>query len=92
MKRVLKVLGVLALVFGALAVGALTWLSVHQPASRPASTERIEATPIRLARGKYLVEHVTACLSCHSDHVRAYGFPVKPGTEGQGGYVLDKNV
>jgi len=58
----------------------------------PPSAEKIQPTPERLARGKYLVENVSDCLGCHSDHITTYGFPVKPGTEGQGGYIFDKNI
>ncbi|MEK6375546.1 MAG: cytochrome C [Acidobacteriota bacterium] len=92
MKTLLKVLGGIVLVVVVLLAGALIWLSLKKPASRPASAEKIEATTQRLARGKYLVENVSACLDCHSDHLTTYAFPVKPGTEGQGGYVFDKNI
>ena len=45
-----------------------------------------------MARGKYLVENVASCLDCHSDHTAGYAFPIKPGTEGQGGYIFDKQI
>lgn len=92
MKTFLKIVGGLVLIVIAVIAGLLIWLSVRKPASRPASTEKIEATPERLARGTYLVEHVSDCLGCHSDHVVKFGIPVKPGTEGQGGYIFDKNI
>ncbi len=92
MKTLLKVLGGMVLVVVALIAGLLAWLSMKKPAARPPSAEKIEATPARLARGKYLVENVTSCLDCHSDHLSGFAFPVKPGSEGQGGYVFDKNI
>ena len=92
MKTFFKVLGIALLVVVALLAGAATWLSLKKPAQRPPSTEKVEATPERVARGKYLVEHVSACLDCHSDHLLTYSLPVKPGTEGIGGYVFDKKV
>ena len=92
MKTVFKVLGIAVLVVVALAFGAFSWLSVKKPAQRAASAETIERTPERLARGKYLVEHVSACLDCHSDHLVTFGIPIKPGTEGIGGYIFDKKV
>ena len=55
MKTFLKVLGGLVLVVLALAVGAISWLAMRKPLSRPASSVRFEATPARLARGEYLV-------------------------------------
>jgi mono/diheme cytochrome c family protein len=92
MKTLLKVLGGIVLIVVALILCALVWLSLKKPAARPASAEKIEATTARLARGKYLVENVSSCVDCHSDHIQTYAFPVKPGTEGQGGYVFDKNI
>jgi mono/diheme cytochrome c family protein len=92
MKTLLKAVGGLLLVVLALAAGAFVWLTMKKPAAHPASTEKFEATPARLARGEYLVEHVSDCLGCHSDHLMTFGFPVKPGTKGIGGYVFDEKV
>jgi mono/diheme cytochrome c family protein len=88
MKILLKLLGIASLVV----VAAVTWLVLRKPAQRPVTSLRIEATPERLARGKYLVENVSDCLGCHSDHLTTYGFPIKPGTEGQGGFAFDKKL
>ncbi|HSY52030.1 MAG TPA: hypothetical protein VLC46_24720 [Thermoanaerobaculia bacterium] len=92
MKTFLKIVGGVVLIVIALIAGAVTWLTVRRPASRPPSAEKVEATPERLARGRYLVEHVSDCLGCHSDHVLRFSIPVKPGSEGQGGYIFDKNI
>lgn len=92
MKTLLKVVGGIVLAVIAVVAGGLTWLSLKKPASRPASAEKVEATPERLARGEYLATHVSNCLDCHSDHVATYGFPIKPGTEGQGGFIFDKKL
>src|SRR5438874_2491844 len=92
MKRFLKVVGRVLLVVIALVAGALVFLTMKKPAQHPASTEKIEVTPQRLARGEYLVEHVTDCMGCHSDHLTTFGIPVKPGTEGEGGYIFDKKI
>ena len=93
MKTLLKILGVLLFGVVALAAGAVSWLALRKPAARPLSSLRIEGTPARLARGKYLVDHVSDCLGCHSDHVDdRFGFPVKAGTEGQGGYPFDAKL
>lgn len=92
MKTFLKVSGIVLLVVVGLIAGALIWLTMRKPAQRPPSTVRIEATPERLARGKYLVHHVNDCLGCHSDHLTTFGFPIKPGTEGQGGIEFNEGV
>ncbi|HUJ28042.1 MAG TPA: cytochrome c [Myxococcales bacterium] len=77
----------LALVAAVAAVVAVFVLK--PPAQRPASTEKIDLTPDRLARGKYLVEHVTPCLHCHSSiDDSVFGGDIVPGTEGMGGYAF----
>ncbi len=56
------------------------------PAQRPPTTERVERTPERLARGQYLVEHVSTCLYCHSEHDwTRYTAPVRAEARGRGG-------
>jgi mono/diheme cytochrome c family protein len=92
MKTFFKIVGGVVLVVVALLAGAVTWLSVRKPESRPASTEKVQASAAQLQRGEYLVEHVSDCLGCHSDHVETFGFPVKPGSEGQGGFIFDKKL
>jgi hypothetical protein len=91
-KTFLKIVGGVLLAVVALVAGGVTWLSVRKPESRPPSTEKVQANAAQIERGKYVVEHVSDCLGCHSDHVTRFGFPVKPGSEGQGGFVFDKNL
>lgn len=61
--------------------------------ARPPTTETIDRTPDRVARGRYLVEHVAECLPCHSprDWTKPYG-PVMPGLVGSGGAPLGADV
>src|SRR5690349_10031856 len=90
MRRFLKVLGGVALVFltGIAAMAGV--LVMRRPAMRPAPAEKIAATPERLARGSYLVEHVVDCNGCHSDRDwTRYGGPIKDGARGKGGYPFD---
>jgi mono/diheme cytochrome c family protein len=91
MKKTLKIVAAVvgALVaLGGIALGALV---VKRPAQRPASSEIVERTPQRLARGTYLVEHVSHCLGCHSglDYGR-YGLPPIAGQLGAGGNTFDE--
>jgi hypothetical protein len=92
MKTILKIGLGAVLVILLFAAGLLTWLILRKPAQRPPSQEVVAPTADRLARGRYLVENVTVCLPCHSDHLTTYGIPIKPGTEGQGGLVFDEKV
>jgi len=93
MKAVLKISAALVALVLVVVLGALTWLTLRKPAQRPPSTEVVERTPERVARGEYIVHHLAGCLGCHSDYIAdRYGMPLKPGTEGQGGYVFDEKV
>src|ERR1017187_9077209 len=91
MKKLMRV--VLIVAFGLVVVAglAVAALALRRPAQPPPSAERIELTPPRFARGAYLVEHRADCLTCHSE-LRAdrYGMPIKPGTIGQGGFPFGK--
>jgi len=89
MARLLKVVKVLLGLGVVLIGGGLAFLLLAFPRSEPASNEVIERTPKRVARGRYLVEHVANCLDCHSERDwDRYGGPVVRGTEGQGAHLL----
>ncbi len=89
MKRLVRILLGIVVATVALALLGLGWLMLRYPIQRPAPAERIAATPERLARGEYLVQHVTGCLHCHSEAmVDRFGAPPRPGTLGQGGFVF----
>ncbi len=92
MKTFFKVIGLLLLVVVALAAIGVSWLVLRKPAQREAVAEKIEATPERIARGKYLVHHVSICTDCHSERTYQYGLPFKPGREGVGGFVWDQKI
>jgi mono/diheme cytochrome c family protein len=82
MKRtILTVLGLAALTAG----GILAYLVLRKPAKAPALAIKVEITPARLERGKYLFDVVADCAGCHSqrDFTRFAG-PIVHGTEGQG--------
>ncbi|MCM2314472.1 MAG: cytochrome c [Thermoanaerobaculia bacterium] len=88
----LKVLLLIVLLVALVAAaGAAIFLGVKQPNMRPAPELRVELTAENVERGRYLAQNVSDCLGCHSDHhADRFGFPVKPGTEGAGGYVFSK--
>lgn len=88
-----KVLLILVGLIGFVVIAAAGFVAT-KPSLRPASTETIERTPERLARGKYLTEHVLLCFDCHSERDLArYSFPPKPGLFGGGGNIcLDEKM
>lgn len=86
MKRVgkwlLAIVGLLVVAAGAF-VG---YFYVRYPDVPPAEVVTVPKTPERVARGKYLAEHVTGCVVCHAE--RSWGqfsAPVVAGTRGKGG-------
>jgi len=81
---------------GVASIGTLTgagagYLYAALPNAGPVPSVKIEATPERLQRGKYLAENVAICVDCHStrDWSRFAG-PVLPGSEGKGGERFDR--
>lgn len=80
-KRLLQLVALLML--GGALLG-VAWLATL-PRSQPASAERIEATPERLARGAYLFNAVLGCPVCHSerDFTRFGAPPVAPFGRGR---------
>jgi mono/diheme cytochrome c family protein len=87
-KVALGVVGLAVAVIG----GGLGYLRFAKPIVRPASVERIDVTPERLARGEYLVEHLMPCLHCHSEHdVHRAGVPIVHG-KAAGGFVFDRTL
>ncbi|HSP64152.1 MAG TPA: cytochrome c, partial [Pyrinomonadaceae bacterium] len=79
-----------------LALG-ITFTSGWRPfigAKKRALTERkFEATPQRLARGKYLVDGVMGCFGCHTDADWSKpGAPPVTGREGSGHVWADQNL
>jgi len=81
---VLRMLLLLAIAAGALIGGVYGYFQFLKPERAPAPDLRIEVTPARIARGKYLFT-LADCAGCHSprDFSRFAG-PVKPGSLGMG--------
>jgi len=78
----------LILIIGGLA-GYLAWFLPDVPLKEV----KVEITPERIERGKYLANHVMVCIDCHSsrDWSKLSG-PIVPGTEGTGGEVFDERM
>jgi len=84
-----KILGYGLLVVILLAVVGISftigWRPFIGPKARPLTARTIQATPERLARGKYLAESVAPCMGCHSPHDwTQHDAPIPEGKEGSG--------
>lgn len=86
MKKAVKIVLAVTGIAVALSGLALTYVKLMLPDVGPAPVMTVERSPERIARGKYLANHVTVCIDCHS--VRdwtLFSGPIVPGTEGRGG-------
>jgi mono/diheme cytochrome c family protein len=85
-KKIFRYLGITTLLIITLLGCVVAYILLFLPNVGPAPDMKIELTPERIKKGKYLANHVMACMSCHSsrswDHP---GSPVKEGTLGRGG-------
>lgn len=84
-KTLVRVLGALAALVVLAVLGVVVKFFVLSPKSRPAPTVTATATPEAIARGKYLANHVAACVGCHSPvQEDKPGEPPVPGKLGAG--------
>lgn len=84
--RIGKVLLYLLLVLLVVILAGLSFLFIKFPAVAEAPDIKVEITPERIERGKYLANHVNLCMDCHS--IREwdkFAGPPKQGTMGLGG-------
>src|SRR4051812_42952537 len=83
-----RILGAVVSIFVAAAGCGLGYLYFRKPATAPPSAIRVEMTPERIARGKYLFQLVMDCDGCHSEHDESrFGRPVVEAGRGKG-FVL----
>jgi mono/diheme cytochrome c family protein len=88
MKLLIRLAAVLVGLVLLLVLGGLGYLFLALPRVGAAKEVRVEVTPERVARGKYLANHVAFCTVCHSERDwTKFGAPILPGREGNGGMV-----
>lgn len=92
MKKLLKILAVIIFLLVAGVAIFLTYIVKFKP-NIPIEEVKIEYTPERIERGKYLANNVAQCIDCHStrDWSKFSGPPI-PGTEGKGGEIFDEKI
>ena len=92
-RKFLRILLVLFLLILVGIGGLLAYVKMALPAVGPAPDLKVEATPERIERGKYLANHVMLCIDCHSE--RNWGLfsgPLVPQSEGKGGEIFDQKM
>lgn len=91
--KILKILGVVFLVVVILAIGAGTYIKTALPDTGETPVVTIERTPARIERGKYLANHVTVCMDCHSTRdYKYFAAPLAAGNFGGGGEVFSREM
>ena len=90
MKKFFKILAYIVGALIVLIIAFLIYFNSSYPKVDPPTNEKVEITPARLERGKYLAQHVTICLDCHSTRDWSkYAGPVMENTYGKGGEEFD---
>jgi mono/diheme cytochrome c family protein len=85
-QKFLKIFGGIVLALVVIVGAGLIYFFASFPKVGAAPDISIQATPEKIERGKYLANHVTVCIDCHSDRdFDYYSGPIVPGTEGKGG-------
>jgi len=95
--RVKRIAGTSVLIVGLLLIVGITatigWRPFIGPRARALTDRRIESTPQRLERGRYLVNHVNACVVCHSElDPSGEGLPPKAGMVAAGRTWTDEGM
>lgn len=85
MKTLAKIVGALIVLLLVVAGCGFGYLMLAFPKVPPAPTVKFDASPEKLARGKYLNDHVVGCTTCHTqrDWTKFSG-PAKKELEGAG--------
>lgn len=91
--KALKIILILLGIIFFLAVAAGTYVKIALPDVGAAPSIKIERTLQTIENGKYLANHVTVCIDCHSsrDWTKFAG-PLKANTLGKGGEVFNQEM
>jgi hypothetical protein len=94
MKKLFKILGYLVLVIVIVAGGLITYVKTALPNVGAAPELKVDRTPERVERGKYLANYVSMCINCHSERDWSkYSGPVMClDSLGMGGEKFDQKV
>ena len=93
MKKILKYAGYLLAIVVVAIAGLLSYVKLALPDVGEAEDLKIDYTPERIERGRYLANTVSVCMDCHSkrDYSKFSG-PLTEGTLGMGGDRFDQTV
>jgi Cytochrome c len=86
MEKLFKIFGIFVGAVIILVIAGIAYLEIAYPKANPPENIKIDITPDRIERGKYLANNVVGCIDCHSTRDWKYfSGPLIEGTEGKGG-------
>ncbi|GAB2977083.1 hypothetical protein GCM10027049_10110 [Mucilaginibacter puniceus] len=93
MKKATKIIAYLVLAIVLVAIVAVSYVTLALPDVGKPEDIKVQITPQRVERGKYLAMNVSVCLDCHSPHDwTKFGGPVDTTRLGAGGEKFDAGV
>jgi mono/diheme cytochrome c family protein len=93
MKTIWKILLIAVIVIVAGIAGLIGYVKLILPRMGAPPDIKVEMTAEKIARGKYLANHVAVCMDCHSRRDwNKFAGPVISGSFGAGGEVFDHNA
>ena len=93
MRKALKVLGIIVAILLLAVIVIASYIKLALPNVGPPPDLKVETTPERVERGRYLANHVMVCMDCHSTRDwNVFSGTLVPGTLGKGGDVFDKRA
>uniref|UniRef100_UPI003D7F8E78 c-type cytochrome n=1 Tax=Pedobacter sp. TaxID=1411316 RepID=UPI003D7F8E78 len=93
MKRVRKPLIFIVLILFVFLVATLGYVKLALPDVGGVTDLKITLTPARVERGKYLANHVSSCIDCHSKRDwEKFAGPTTTSTIGAGGEKFDHTI
>jgi hypothetical protein len=91
--KFVKLLVYFLLIVVVLIAGLLTYVKTMLPNVGKAPKLKVEITPQKIERGKYLANHVNVCMDCHSSRDwSTFAGPMVEGTQGKGGEVFNEDL
>lgn len=92
MKKIVKWIGIIVGLVVLGIIGLMAYVKLALPDVGDAPILQITKTPERIERGKYLANHVTVCIDCHSSRdYSLFSGPIVPGSHGKGGELFNQS-
>lgn len=91
--KFLRILGIIVILIVLLVAGAAIYVKTFLPDTGKAPDLKVDITPERVERGKYLANHVTLCMDCHSTRDwSVFAGPMTGQEVGGGGEVFSREM